>query len=195
MGRESGGDARERTPTHHHWGGSRASAQLTAPFAFAVRWLGRPWHPPTHPAPTHPSSTQPRHPPSLCTQPQLSPYPEPLLLCSLRTEMSWEAASISPGLRGSGLVSVFSPAEAGGKFGPPGAPTGPQGLELGMAGFSRPPVILSGQHVVDYWGRPGSRAPRTCRMGPGLGPGSFPSLEWMNRELAVCGAAVGPKLA
>ena len=49
-------------------------------------WGGPGTHPPIqHPAP---APTQPRHPLSLCTQPQMSPYPEPLLLCSLRTEMS-----------------------------------------------------------------------------------------------------------
>lgn len=53
----------------------------------------------------------------------MSSYPEPLLLCSLRTEMSWEAANMSPGWCGSGLVPVFSPAEAGGKFWPLGGPT------------------------------------------------------------------------
>ena len=106
----------ERGPTHTTTGCVESLCTTHRPLCLCSKVAG------AAPAPTHPSSTQPWHPPSLCTQLQLSPYPEPLLLCSLRTEMSWEAASISPGLHGSGLVSVFSPAEAGGKFGPPGAP-------------------------------------------------------------------------
>ena len=54
---------------------------------------------------------------------------------------------------------------------------GPQGLELGMASFSGPLVILSGQHVVDYWGRPGSRAPRICRTWPGTWLLSLPRVD------------------
>ena len=55
--------------------------------------------------------------------------------------MSWEAANMSPGWCGSGLVPVFSPAEAGGKFWPLGGPT--RELARKTWGFPGPPTILS----------------------------------------------------
>lgn len=92
---------------------------------------------------------------------------------------------MSPGRCGEWTGACFSPAEAGGKFWPPGGPT----KELARKTWSLewpaspgPPTILSEDSIVDYWGRPGSWALRTCMMGPGLGP--VPSLPRVDKQRA-----------